>query len=107
MHTTALRESLRAIGHYDFATDRLRKPDGTLAKVTAADHALIQAVWDAYDVLRSNFLLNRTRRAFVALTNAAAELVAFQARMGVWLIHPANAGPGLKADDPRIRENIA
>lgn len=58
--------------------------------------------WDAFCEARNAFALNFTRDNYNALAQAGSVLIDTQTELGVWVIHPANARPGLNADDPRI-----
>jgi hypothetical protein len=82
----------------------LRDKSGHVAKGGKAKESLINETWRQYDAIRTDFALSRTRLNYSRVLWAAAAVLAFQEREGVWLIHPANAGPGLKADDPRIAD---
>ena len=80
----------------------IRTPNRTLARLSKAQEQEVHDAWDDYNAARTAFALSRTRGNYDRLKQAGADILDFQERMGVWLIHPANAGPGLLENDPRI-----
>lgn len=78
--------------------------DGRVAKGGKALEMACNAAYAAFDAARTRFAIECTRDAYNDCARAGADLVAFQEANNVWLIHPANATPGLRADDPRIAE---
>jgi len=73
---------------------RLKKPQQAEA---------VQA-WGAFDTARTAFALHRSRSNYNTLKAAGEAVVEMQTRLNIWLIHPANVGPGLRENDPRIIE---
>ncbi|QAY80303.1 hypothetical protein [Sphingosinicella sp. BN140058] len=88
----------------------IRDRHGRKANLTVRKLAEVHSEWARFEAARDAFnpcIEGRcTRSRFDALRSAGERLIAAQERLGVWLIHPANAVPGLRPDDPRIIEDI-
>ena len=61
-------------------------------------------VWQEFDSARTAFALQHTRNNYNRLRTAGASVVEMQSKLGIWLIHPVNVGPGLAENDARIVE---
>lgn len=89
----------------DISDTRFRSPDHRVVRLRKAKAAEVNRLWNDFDSARSEFALGYKRSNYNRLKAAGEALVAAQTEAGVWLIHPANVGPGLREDDPRIVED--
>ncbi len=67
--------------------------------------AQLRQAWDEWCKARDDFAINITRSRYRRMQEAGENVIKLQDALGVWLIHPANAVPGLSQYDERIVED--
>lgn len=82
--------------------EQIRDSNGKIVRLGKKKLAALQCVWDEYKLAQAAFALEFNRSNFERLKAAGIELVRLQTFLGVWLVHPDNAKPGLAQDDERI-----
>ena len=87
---------------YPYETKRCN--GGRRITLSARQLDRLDSAWDKFASARTAFALEYTRSNYKALSQAGRELVETQTAIGVWVIHPVNAVPGLRDNDPRIIE---
>ena len=85
-----------------FTLDVVRDRQGRKVRLGKKKLAVLNCRWDEFQQARTAFALNFNRENFDRLKATGEELVRLQTFLGVWVIHPDNARPGLAADDERI-----
>lgn len=75
---------------------------GRRVRLPARDKKALEETWSRFEAARRAFACSRLRSGYGELKEAGDALVREQSRLGVRLIHPVNAAPGLREDDPRI-----
>ncbi len=73
--------------------------------LSSTPKAQMKRAWDEWCEARADFAINTTRSRYRRMQEAGENVVKLQDALGVWLIHPANAIPGLAKDDERIIED--
>jgi len=84
--------------------NKLRNMKGRRVRLTVKKQEILGKVWTDYAEARTRFAIYRLRKDYNDLSEKGKLLIETQTEMDVWLIHPANVGPGLRVDDPRIVE---
>lgn len=84
--------------------NKLRNKDGLRVWLNVKRRGVLEKVWTDYAEARTRFAIYRLRKDYNDLSEKGKLLIETQTEMDVWLIHPANVGPGLRVDDPRIVE---
>ena len=85
--------------------NKLRNMEGRRVHLTVKKQEILEKVWTDFKEARTRFAIYRLRKDYNDLSEKGKLLIETQTKMGVWLIHPANVGPGLRVDDPRIVED--
>lgn len=85
--------------------NKLRNMEGRRVRLTVKKQKVLEKVWTDYAEARTRFAFYRLRKDYNDLSEKGKLMIETQTEMGVWLIHPANVGPGLRVDDPRIVED--
>ena len=85
--------------------NKLRNMEGRRVRLTVKKQEVLEKVWTDFEKARTRFALYRLRKDYNDLSEKGKLLIETQTKMGVWLIHPANVGPGLKVDNPCIVED--
>lgn len=75
--------------------------------LTKLGKAQMRVAWDEWCEARNDFSVNTTRSRYNRMLAAGQEVVKVQDALGVWLIHPVNARPGLSEFDVRIIDDLA
>ena len=88
----------------EICENKLRNMEGRRVRLSVKKQKVLEKVWTDYAEARTRFAFYRLRKDYNELSEKGKLLVKTQSEMGVWLIHPANVGPGLQPDDPRIVE---
>lgn len=70
--------------------------------LTKVGKAFMRVAWEEWCAARDDFSINITRSRYNRMKLAGEEVVKVQDALGVWLIHPVNAKPGLAESDERI-----
>lgn len=73
--------------------------------LTKTGEAIVRVAWDEWCEARDDFAINVTRSRYNRMLAAGQEVVKVQDALGVLLIHPVNARPGLSGVDTRIVED--
>lgn len=84
--------------------NNLRNKDGLRVWLNVKRRGVLEKVWTDYAEARTRFAIYRLRKDYNDLSEKGKLLIETQTEMDVWLIHPANIGPGLRVDDQRIVE---
>ena len=84
--------------------NKLRNMEGRRVRLTVKKQKVLEKVWTDYAEARTRFAFYRLREDYNDLSEKGKLMIETQTKMGVWLIHPANVGPGLKVDNPCIVE---
>ena len=84
--------------------NRLRNMRGRRVRLSVKKQKVLEKVWTDFANARTRFAVYRLRKDYNDLSEKGTLLIETQTKMGVWLIHPDNVGPGLQPDDPRIVE---
>jgi hypothetical protein len=84
--------------------NKLRNKEGLRVWLNVKRRGVLEKVWTDYAEARTRFAIYRLRKDYNDLSEKGKLLIETQTEMDVWLIHPANVGPGLRVDDPRIVE---
>ncbi len=89
---------------HQIEANECRDVDQKKRRLKKPQQAEAAQAWGAFDTARTAFAMYRSRLNYNTLKAAGAAVVEMQTRLNIWLIHPANVGPGLREDDPRIVE---
>jgi hypothetical protein len=84
--------------------NKLINMNGRRVRLTVKKQGVLEKVWTDFEKARTRFAIYRLRKDYNDLSEKGKLLIKTQSEMDVWLIHPANVGPGLRVDDPRIVE---
>lgn len=84
--------------------NKLRNMERRRVRLSVKKQKVLEKVWTDFANARTRFALYRLRKDYNDLSEKGKLLIETQTKMGVWLIHPDNVGPGLRVDDPRIVE---
>ena len=84
--------------------NKLRNMEGRRVRLSVKKQEILGKVWTDFANARTRFAIYRLRKDYNDLSEKGKLLIETQTKMDVWLIHPANVGPGLQPDDPRIVE---
>ena len=84
--------------------NKLRNMEGRRVRLSVKRQGVLEKVWTDFANARTRFAIYRLRKDYNDLSEKGKLLIETQTKMDVWLIHPANVGPGLQPDDPRIVE---
>jgi len=84
--------------------NKLRNMKGRRVRLSVKRQGVLEKVWTDFANARTRFAIYRLRKDYNDLSEKGKLLIETQTKMGVWLIHPNNVGPGLRVDDPRIVE---
>ena len=84
--------------------NKLRNMEGRRVRLSVKKQKVLEKVWTDYAEARTRFAFYRLRKDYNDLSEKGKLLIETQTKMGVWLIHPANVGPGLRVDNPCIVE---
>ena len=85
--------------------NKLRNMEGRRVRLSVKKQEILGKVWTDFANARTRFAIYRLRKDYNDLSEKGKLLIETQTKMGVWLIHPNNVGPGLRVDDPRIVED--
>jgi hypothetical protein len=89
-----------------YTLDVIRDREGRKVRLNKTKLAMANEVWNAFKVAQDRFAVVRNRSNYIALRDAGANIVEIQSVLGIWLVHPDNARPGLAEDDERIVEDV-
>jgi hypothetical protein len=84
--------------------NKLRNKEGRSVRLSVKKQKVLEKVWTDFNEARTRFAIYRLRKDYNDLSEKGKLLIETQTEMDVWLTHPANVGPGLRVDDPRIVE---
>jgi hypothetical protein len=84
--------------------NKLRNMKDRRVRLSVKKQEILEKVWTDFANARTLFAIYRLRKDYNDLSEKGKLLIETQTEMDVWLIHPANVGPGLQPDDPRIVE---
>lgn len=84
--------------------NKLINMKGRRVRLTVKKQGVLERVWTDFEKARTRFAIYRLRKDYNDLSEKGKLLIETQTEMDVWLIHPANVGPGLRVDDQRIVE---